>query len=404
MQDTPRSNRLHISVFGRRNAGKSSIVNALTNQSISLVSHIPGTTTDPVFKSMELLPLGPIVIIDTAGLDDEGFLGELRIKKTKEIMDRTDLGLLVFSPENSDFSMELEWYKDLNSRNIPVVGVLNKSDISDNTTHELESLFKISFIKTSAFLNHGILDLKNAIIENAPSDFESPTIVGDFMKPKSKVILIAPQDIQAPKGRLILPQVQILRDVLDNDGLGLMVKDTEVEDLLQSLKEKPDLVITDSQIFEKVNNMIDETIPLTSFSILMARYKGNLKMFVDGAKKIDELKANDKVLIAEACTHHALKNDIGREKLPRWLEECAGGKLDITINAGVDFPEDLSEYKLIVHCGACMFTRKQLLSRMARAFEYQVPITNYGTAIAHIRGILDRVIDVFPEFERNLQE
>lgn len=404
MQDTPRSNRLHISVFGRRNAGKSSIVNALTNQSISLVSHIPGTTTDPVFKSMELLPLGPIVIIDTAGLDDEGFLGELRIKKTKEIMDRTDLALLVFSPENSDFSMELEWYKDLTSRNIPVVGVLNKSDISDNTTHELESLFKIPFIKTSAFLNHGILDLKNAIIENAPSDFESPTIVGDFMKPKSKVLLIAPQDIQAPKGRLILPQVQILRDVLDNDGLGLMVKDTEVEDLLQSLKEKPDLVITDSQIFEKVNNMIDETIPLTSFSILMARYKGNLKMFVDGAKKIDELKANDKVLIAEACTHHALKNDIGREKLPRWLEERAGGKLDITINAGVDFPEDLSEYKLIVHCGACMFTRKQLLSRMARAFEYQVPITNYGTAIAHIRGILDRVIDVFPEFERNLQE
>ena len=404
MQDTPRSNRLHISVFGRRNAGKSSIVNALTNQSISLVSHIPGTTTDPVFKSMELLPLGPIVIIDTAGLDDEGFLGELRIKKTKEIMDRTDLGLLVFSPENSDFSMELEWYKDLNSRNIPVVGVLNKSDISDTTTHELESLFKIPFIKTSAFLNHGILDLKNAIIENAPSDFESPTIVGNFMKPKSKVLLIAPQDIQAPKGRLILPQVQILRDVLDNDGLGLMVKDTEVEDLLQSLKEKPDLVITDSQIFEKVNNMIDETIPLTSFSILMARYKGNLKMFVDGAKKIDELKPNDKVLIAEACTHHALKNDIGREKLPRWLEECAGGKLDITINAGVDFPEDLSEYKLIVHCGACMFTRKQLLSRMALAFEYQVPITNYGTAIAHIKGILDRVIDVFPEFERNLQE
>ena len=397
MLDTPRANRLHIAVFGKRNAGKSSIVNALTNQAISLVSETPGTTTDPVFKSMELLPLGPVVIIDTAGLDDEGELGELRIQKTIEVMDRTDLALLVFTGENENLSMELQWYKELKNRKVPMIGVINKIDIVDVDLNIYKESFDIPFVKISANSRINITGLKEAIVENAPTDFEIPTIVGDLLKPKATVVLVAPQDIQAPKGRLILPQVQVIRDVLDNDCMALTVKDTELQDILNTLNKKPDLVITDSQVFKKVNEILPKDVPLTSFSILMARYKGNLQMFVEGARAIKNLKPGDNVLIGEACTHHALKGDIAREKLPSWLNAKAGGELNIEVKSGIDFPEDLSQYKLVIHCGSCMFTRKQLMSRLIRAEEQKVPMTNFGVAIAEINGILDRVVSMFPE-------
>ncbi|WP_055665808.1 [FeFe] hydrogenase H-cluster maturation GTPase HydF [Desnuesiella massiliensis] len=397
MLDTPRANRLHIAVFGKRNAGKSSIVNALTNQSISLVSDTPGTTTDPVFKSMELLPLGPVVIIDTAGLDDEGELGELRIQKTLEVMDRTDLALLVFTGENENLNMELQWYKELENRKVPMIGVINKIDVVDLDLNIYKKSFDIPFVKISANKRSNIAGLKEAIVENAPTDFEIPTIVGDLLKPKATVVLVAPQDIQAPKGRLILPQVQVIRDVLDNDCMALTVKDTELRDILGTLNKKPDLVITDSQVFKKVNEILPKDVPLTSFSILMARYKGNLQMFVEGARAIKNLRPGDKVLIGEACTHHALKGDIAREKLPLWLNAKVGGELNIEVKSGIDFPEDLSQYKLVIHCGSCMFTRKQLMSRLIRAEEQKVPMTNFGVAIAEINDILDRVVSMFPE-------
>lgn len=396
MIDTPKANRLHIAVFGKRNAGKSSLVNALTNQSLSLVSDTPGTTTDPVGKAMELLPLGPVMIIDTAGLDDEGALGELRVKKTKEVMDKTDLALLVFTSDSTDYTLEKQWYKELKERNISIVGVLNKIDIQETSLEKLSEEFSIPFVKISAKDKKNIGDLKDAIAKYSPTDFELPTIVGDILKPKARVVLVAPQDLQAPKGRLILPQVQVIRDILDNDAMALTVKDTELEDLLASLKDKPDLIITDSQIFKKVNALVPKDVPLTSFSILMARYKGSLEMFIKGAKAIDTLKEGDKILIAEACTHHALKGDIAREKLPTWLQEKAGCQLDIRVNSGADFPEDLETYKLIVHCGSCMFNRKQLMSRLIKAESLAVPITNFGIAIAHINGILPRVTSMFP--------
>jgi len=395
MQDTPKANRLHIAIFGKRNAGKSSLINAITGQQIALVSDFAGTTTDPVYKAMELLPIGPVVIIDTAGLDDEGELGELRIKKTKEVMGKTDLAILVFTAESKDFTLEKEWFNDLKERNIPVIGVINKVDLDDIDVEELQKDFDIPFVKVSAKNKQNIGKLKELIQINAPKDYERETIVGDIIKPKDLILLVAPQDIQAPKGRLILPQVQVLRDILDHDAMPIIVKDSELEDSLKVLNKKPDLVITDSQVFAKVNSIIPKDVPLTSFSILFARYKGELEYFVQGAKKINELKPGDNVLIAEACTHHPLEGDIGRQKLPKWLEEKAGGKLNITVNAGVDFPEDLIKYKLVVHCGSCMFNRKQLMTRIIRCSEQNVPITNYGVAIAEINGILDRVIEVF---------
>jgi len=397
MQGTPNSNRLHIAIFGKRNVGKSSLINALTGQEIALVSSLAGTTTDPVYKAMELLPIGPVVIIDTAGLDDKGEIGELRIKKTKEVMDKTDLALLVIDGDDKDLLLEREWYEDLKTRKIPIVGVINKTDKGDVDLDSIQKVINIDFVKVSAKDKVNIDKLKKAIMAMAPEDFEKSTIVGDIVKPKAIVLVVAPQDIQAPKGRLILPQVQIIRDLLDNDAMALVVKDSELEDILASLKQKPDLVITDSQVFKKVNSIIPKDVPLTSFSILMARYKGDLNTLVKGAKAIDTLKPGDKVLIAEACTHHPLEGDIGRQKLPRWLEEKIGGKLDITVCAGSSFPEDLSEYKLILHCGACMFNRQQLMSRIKKANLEVMPITNFGIAIAHINGILDRVLSAFEE-------
>ncbi|MBW6411949.1 [FeFe] hydrogenase H-cluster maturation GTPase HydF [Clostridium weizhouense] len=393
MFNTPKANRLHISIFGKRNVGKSSLINALTNQPISVVSDTPGTTTDPVSKAMELLPLGPILIIDTAGLDDVGDLGNLRVEKTKDVIQKTDLAVLVFSPNDNNIEEEKEWFNDLRSKNIPVIGVVNKIDLGVNNIDMLKNKFNIPFVEVSSKNKINIGKFKEELINSAPIDFEMPTILGDIVKPKDRVILVAPQDIQAPKGRLILPQVQIIRDILDNDAMALTVKDTELNDILEIIKE-PSLVITDSQMFKKVNEIIPNDIRLTSFSILMARYKGDLKLFVDGAKTINNLKAGDKILIAESCTHHAKKGDIAREKLPILLEKKVGAKLNIVNVAGTDFPKDLSEFKLIIHCGACMFTRRQLLSRLEVIKGHNTPITNFGVALAELNGILDRACNL----------
>jgi [FeFe] hydrogenase H-cluster maturation GTPase HydF len=392
MQSTPRSNRLHIAIFGRRNAGKSSLINAITNQQTALVSDVPGTTTDPVFKSMELLPLGPVVIIDTAGIDDEGELGELRVSRTKEIIERTDLAILIFTDEN-DYMLEKEWYELLIQRHIMVIGVINKIDERYLDIEPLLMEFDIPFIKVSSKKMININTLKSAIYTYAPKVYERTSLLGDLIKPKDLVILVAPQDIQAPKGRLILPQAQMIRDILDNHACSLTVTVQELEYVLNELRLKPDLVVTDSQVFERVNEIVPADIPLTSFSILMARQKGDLDAFIEGAETIDSLLPGDHILIAEACTHHPLLGDIGREKLPAWLEQRVGGKLEITMNVGNDFPDNLQPYKLIIHCGGCMFNRKQMMSRVIQSENSQVPITNYGIAIAHLHNMLDRVTE-----------
>lgn len=393
MIDTPNANRLHISIFGKRNVGKSSLINALTNQPISVVSDTPGTTTDPVSKAMELLPLGPVVIIDTAGLDDVGDLGNLRVEKTKQIIQQTDLAVLVFSPENTNINQEKEWFNDLSKKNIPVIGVISKIDKYKSNLDTLKNDFPIDFVELSSLTKSNISGFKQALIKHAPTDFEKPTILGDIVNPKDRVILVAPQDIQAPKGRLILPQVQIIRDLLDNHAMALTVTDAELEAVLSSLKSDPDLIITDSQMFKKVNEIVPENIRLTSFSILFARYKGDLELFVKGAKAINNLVPGDDILIAEACTHHPLKGDIAREKLPLLLEKHCGGKLNISVITGPELPKDISKYKLILQCGSCMFNRKQLLSRLEIIKEHNIPVTNFGVALAELNGILNRSCD-----------
>lgn len=393
MYDTPKANRLHITILGKRNVGKSSLINSITNQPLSVVSETPGTTTDPVSKAMELLPIGPVVFVDTAGIDDTGDLGELRIEKTKLALEKTDLAILAFNATDVDISYEKELYNTLKQRKIPTIGVINKIDLGKENINVFKNEFSIPFVEVSAKDNLNIIKFKQSIIDNAPIDFEMPTIVGDIVKPKDKVILVAPQDIQAPKGRLILPQVQVIRDLLDNDCMALTIKDTELSDLLDSLNCKPSLIITDSQVFKKVNEIIPSDIRLTSFSILLARYKGDLKTFVNGASVIDDLKPGDNILIAEACTHHPKDGDIAREKLPKLLEKKAGGKVNVTNITGVDFPKDLSKYKLIIQCGSCMFTRRQLLSRLEHVKAQNIPITNFGVALAKLNGILNRACD-----------
>lgn len=373
----------------------------MTGHKTALVSEVAGTTTDPVIKSMELLPLGPISVIDTAGLDDEGTLGELRIARSKEMMARTDLAVLVI-PALSTENIEQEqlWLSELRSQNIPIIGVLNQIDKVDPThmtslKERMEKKLGIPFILVSALNKSYRADLLSAIVQNAPTDFESPTLVGDLFSPGARIVLVMPQDIQAPKGRLILPQVQVIRDVLDSGGLVFASTTDKLPELLNSLKEPPNLVITDSQFFKEVEKLLPKTVPLTSFSIVLARNKGDLGLFIRGAKTIENLKETDRVLIAEACTHAPLTEDIGREKIPRWLRAKFGKKLQVDVVSGIDFPKNLKEYALIIHCGGCMFTRKQLMSRLIEADGMNVPITNYGLTIAYLNDILDRSVEIF---------
>jgi len=392
LSQTPNSMRLHIAVFGRRNNGKSSIINAISGQNTALVSSVAGTTTDPVYKPMEIYPLGPCVLIDTAGFDDVGELGEMRIQKTKEVTERTDIALIVFSPSQKEFDLELEWYNILKLRNIPVIGVINKID-KDNTASEalIKKHFNIKIIKVSALTGEGIDNIRNALIEAAPADYELSTITGHLCGEGDSVLLVMPQDIQAPKGRLILPQVQVIRDLLDLKAVVTSVTTDKLIQALAMLKEPPKLIITDSQVFSYVYEHTPRESMLTSFSVLMARYKGDIDVYKEGAEQIDNLKDTDKVLIAEACTHKPLDGDIARVKIPNMLRKKIGQSLQIDIVSGNDFPKNIKDYSLIIHCGGCMFNRKYVLSRIAICKEYGVPITNYGIAIAKMTGILDKI-------------
>jgi len=408
LNETPRGSRLHIAIFGRRNAGKSSLINALTNQNIAIVSEVPGTTTDPVYKSMEILPVGPVVLIDTAGIDDVGDLGALRIQKTMAVVAKTDLLLLVIDPAHGISTYEEDIVNKARQSGVPVVGVLNKMDIYERVqpadVDAITAKLDIPVIAVSALTAQGIDRLKMAIIERAPKDWTHPTILGDLITPGDVVVLVVPIDLAAPKGRLILPQVQTIRDILDNDAMTLVVKERELKAALGRLKEKPKLVVTDSQAFLKVAADTPKDVLMTSFSILFARYKGNLQALAQGALAIEDLVPGDKVLIAEACTHHRVEDDIGTVKIPRWLRQLVGGALDFTWASGLELPPDISKYKLIVHCGACMINRKEMLHRLMTAQAANVPMVNYGVLIAHVLGILKRALQPFPEISRLIED
>ncbi|HKJ43632.1 MAG TPA: [FeFe] hydrogenase H-cluster maturation GTPase HydF [Sunxiuqinia sp.] len=394
----PKSFRLHIGLFGRRNVGKSSILNALTQQEVSIVSDIAGTTTDPVEKPMELLPLGPVLFIDTAGIDDVGALGEKRIEKTMQVIDRTDLGIIISNSKDwGDFEERI--LQELKDREIPAIIVFNKADLYSSSLCMLNSLSgeKLPVVETSATTNFGISELRETILKSAPDDFiNRPAIVADLVGPGEAAILVVPIDKEAPKGRLILPQVQSIRDLLDGDSFCMVVKERELREGINRLKKPPKLVVTDSQAFLKVAADTPPEIPLTSFSILFARYQGDLTEMVRGAMAIDQLKAGDKVLIAEACSHHPIGEDIGTVKIPRWLTQYVGGKLEINNVRGRDFPSTISDYKLIIHCGACMWNRREMLSRIMKAKQAGVPLTNYGLTIAYSLGIFERALQPFP--------
>lgn len=399
MNATPTSSRLHIAIFGRRNAGKSSLINALTRQPIALVSDVPGTTTDPVSKAMELLPIGPVVIIDTAGLDDEGPLGEKRVKRTYDVLNRTDLAVLVVDGRIGLTDFEDEILRRIREKGIPVAGVLNKADVAGYTQEqraEWEKKLDLELIETSATTGDGIEALKAALIAKAPSDERELSLVGDLIAPGDFVVLVVPIDKAAPKGRLILPQQQVIRDVLDHDAMAVVTKEYELREALEHLGKKPALVVTDSQAFLKVAADTPRDVPLTSFSILMARYKGDLVELAKGAKAVEALEPGDHVLIAEGCTHHRQSDDIGTVKVPRWLRQAVGGELQFHWATGRGLPEDLRQFKLVVHCGGCMLNRREMMYRLSQARAQGVPVVNYGVLIAYVHGILPRALEPFP--------
>lgn len=397
-QGAPRGMRLHIGLFGRRNVGKSSLLNAITRQQVSIVSDQAGTTTDPVEKPMELLPLGPVVFIDTAGVDDEGALGALRVAKTRQVLDRTDVALIVVAA--GDWGpFEDGLLAEFRSRQVPAIAVFNQDDVAAPSPELLARLDsgKVPVVRTVAPEGRGVLDLRAALLAAAPQDFvDNPTILGDLVGPGELAVLVVPIDKEAPKGRLILPQVQAIRDLLDNDAFCMVVKERELRTALDRLNAPPRLVVTDSQAFLKVAADTPPDVPMTSFSILFSRFKGDLATMAIGALAIEDLRAGDRVLVAEACTHHPIGEDIGRVKIPRWLTQYVGGKLEFVQVQGRDFPDDLSPYKLIIHCGACMFNRRALLSRLLDARAQGVPVTNYGLAIAYSLGIIERALTPFP--------
>ena len=398
MQTTPRGMRIHIGFFGRRNVGKSSLLNAVTRQHVAIVSEVAGTTTDPVEKPMELLPLGPVLFIDTAGIDDEGALGRLRVEKTRQVFDRTDIGVLV--AEASCWGpFEDRMLDELQARQVPVVVAFNKCDAGSPDPVVLARLSakKTGIVLTCALSGEGIPSLCRALLDNAPARLiDNPAIAGDLVGPGELAVLVVPIDKEAPKGRLILPQVQTIRDLLDGDSLCLIVKERELRRAIDQLKYPPKLVVTDSQAFLKAAADTPPGVLLTSFSILFARFKGDLPTQVMGVLAVDSLRAGDRVLIAEACSHHPIGEDIGRVKIPRWLTQYVGGKLEIDHVQGHDFPEDLSPYRLVIHCGACMWNRREMLSRILHCRHAGVPITNYGVVIAHSLGILERALEPFP--------
>lgn len=399
MMKTPKGMRVQIGLFGRRNVGKSSILNALTGQSVSIVSDVAGTTTDPVEKPMELLPIGPVLFIDTAGVDDVGDLGRMRTEKTANIFDRTDIALIV-TEAGTCTPFEETLLEDFKQRGVPAILVWNKCDQNTANADDaaLAERFSAVAVQTSATTRHGIDDLRQALLNSLPEEFlQNRIIAADLVPPGELAVLVVPIDLEAPRGRLILPQVQTIRDLLDNDSTCAMVKERELRGFLDNLRRPPALVITDSQAFLKVSADTPDNIPMTSFSILFARLKGDLETFVKGAKHIDKLNPGSRVLIAEACTHHPVGEDIGRVKIPRWLTQYVGGELDITVVSGHDFPPDLKSYELVVHCGSCTFNRREVLSRILRCNEAGIPITNYGITMAYALGIFERALAPFPD-------
>ena len=390
LQTTPTANRLHIALFGRRNSGKSSLINALTGQDSALVSDIPGTTTDPVSKAMELHGIGPCVIIDTPGFDDEGTLGEMRIERTLKAIERTDIALLLC--EETNLQEEAAWMQQLKAKNIPVILILNKADIRKDISSLIEQELGEKPLLVSAKEKRGMEDIRLAILEKLPQDFEQPSITGDLVSENDLVLLVMPQDIQAPKGRLILPQVQTMRELLDKKCLIMSCTTDKLPQTLQALARPPKLIITDSQVFKTVYEQKPAESLLTSFSVLMAGYKGDIRQFIEGASAIDRLTERSRVLIAEACAHAPMTEDIGRVKIPRLLRKKIGEGLQIDMVSGSDFPKDLSGYDLIIHCGACMFNRKHVMNRLESASSQQIPMTNYGITLAHLMGILDKIV------------
>jgi len=398
MNLTPSGERKHIAFFGKRNAGKSSLVNAIANQPLSIVSEVKGTTTDPVYKAMELLPLGPVVLIDTPGLDDEGELGSLRVQKTNEVLAKTDIGVVVCDAREGLTSFELDAIELLRKRGIPFIVVLNKMDLSAPSDEFIQSIAQKAGGKVfcvSAETKEGVEHLKDEISRTVPDSEDRQTLVGDLLKPNDFVVLVVPIDSGAPKGRLILPQQQVIRDVLESGAISVVTRDTELKATLERLGTKPKLVITDSQVFGRVSRETPEDIMLTSFSILFARYKGNLGELIKGARALANLKDGDKVLISEGCTHHRQCEDIGTVKMPKWIRKSTGKELTFEFTSGNHFPGNPEDYKLIVHCGGCMLNRKEMVHRIETAKEKGIPIVNYGVLIAYMQGILDRTIKPF---------
>lgn len=392
MNQTPSANRVHIAFFGRRNAGKSSLLNAVTGQSIAVVSQVLGTTTDPVQKSMELLPLGPVVMIDTPGFDDEGELGSLRVQKAKQVLAKTDVAVLVAEAGKPLGPVERELLELFRQRELPFLIARSKADLSGRDQTQAQD----GEIYVSAQSGQGIVELKERLAALGRRESE-PRLVGDLLRPGQLAVLVTPIDASAPKGRIILPQQQVLRDVLDADAVALVTKEFQLKEALAGLQQRPAMVITDSQVFGRVAADVPEEIPLTSFSILMARYKGLLETAVKGVAAIDRLRDGDRILVAEGCTHHRQCEDIGTVKLPAWLRRHTGKELSFETSSGVGFPEDLSPYSLVLHCGGCMLNEREVQHRMRSAVEQGVPITNYGTTIAFVQGILRRSLSLFPE-------
>jgi len=412
MNETPSGERVHIGFFGRRNAGKSSVVNAVTGQDLAVVSEVKGTTTDPVKKAMEILPLGPVVIIDTPGFDDEGSLGELRVQRTRKILGQTDIAVLVVDTTEGFRKVDEELTGLFRERGIPCIIALNKSDIpEDSEDHNVDEealglLTRIAkncegMIHVSALSGEGIDELKNRIAALKPQK-EEGRLIADKINAGDIIVLVVPIDKAAPKGRLILPQQQTIRDILDAGASALVVQDTELADTLAKLGTKPSMVVTDSQVFGKVDKIVPEDVPLTSFSILMARYKGLLDDAVRGVAAVTRLRDGDRILIAEGCTHHRQCGDIGTEKIPKWLTEFTGRDLIFETSSGTGFPDDLTPYALVVHCGGCMLNEKEVKHRASKTVSQGVPITNYGTLIAYVHGILKRSLGIFPELMKEL--